>query len=98
MQQPESERALPNPTGQGPLALTRLGCGDVFGLIAFRSLFNFKFDHLAFIQCLVSLHLYGGEVNEHVFARLALDEPITFRCVKPLPTPCSRLTFLTPLS
>src|SRR5467141_4027796 len=70
--------------GQGPFALTRLWCGDVFSLIALRSLFDLEFDHLAFVECLVSLHLYGGEVNEYVFARLALNETITFRCVKPL--------------
>ena len=57
--------------------VSRLGSsGDVFSLIALRSLFDFELDHLAFVQCLVSVHLDGGEVNEHVFARLALDETI----------------------
>ena len=64
--------------------LTRLCSSDAFSLIALGALFDLKFDHLAFVQCLVSVHLNGGEVNEHVFARLALDEPIAFRCVKPL--------------
>src|SRR5260221_10076052 len=68
----------------GPFRLSRLWCGDVFSLIALRSLFDLELDHLAFVECLVSLHLYGGEVHEHVFARLALDESIPFRCVKPL--------------
>ena len=63
---------------------TRLCSGDAFGLIAFRALFDLEFDHLAFVQGLVSIHLDGGEVNKHVFARLALDESIPFRCVKPL--------------
>src|ERR1700692_2312254 len=82
----KSERAWPGLVGPGPQnTCTPLGSsGDVFSLIALRSLFDLELDHLAFVQCLVSLHLYGGEVNEHVFARLALDEPITFRCVKPL--------------
>src|SRR5579863_2314107 len=57
--------------------------GNVFGLIALRPLFDLKLDHLAFVQCLVSVHLDGGEVDEHVFARLALDEPIAFGSVKP---------------
>src|SRR5882672_10193263 len=70
--------------GQGPFALTRLWCGDVFSLIALRSLFDLEFDHLAFVQRLVSVHLDGGEVNEHVFARLALNETIPLRSVKPL--------------
>jgi hypothetical protein len=47
-------------------------------------LFDLEFDHLAFIQGLVSIHLYGGEVHENVFARLALDESVTFRRIKPL--------------
>src|SRR6266851_6036168 len=83
-QNQKSERALPGSIGQGPFALTRLWCGDVFSLIALRSLFDLELDHLAFVECLVSLHLNGGEVNEYVFARLALDETITFRCIKPL--------------
>jgi len=61
----------------------RLCSGDVFSLIAFRALLDLEFDHLAFVQCLVSVHLNGGEVNEHVFARLALDETIAFGSVKP---------------
>jgi len=61
-----------------------LCCGDVFSLVAFRALFDLEFDCLAFVQGLIAFHLNGGEVNEHVFARLALDESIAFGCVKPL--------------
>ncbi len=74
----KSERALPGLAGQGPQN-TRIrsgSSGDVFGLVAFGALFHLKLDHLAFVQCLVSVHLNGGEVHEHVFARLALDETI----------------------
>ena len=78
LRDPKSERALSGCAGQGPQnTCTRLGSsGDVFSLIALRSLFDLELDHLAFVQCLVSVHLDGGEVNEHVFARLALDETI----------------------
>ena len=64
--------------------LPDLCSGDAFSLIALGALFDLKFDHLAFVQRLISVHLNGGEVNEHVFARLALDETIAFGCVKPL--------------
>ena len=76
----KSERALAASAAQGPQnTCTRSGSsGDVFSLIALRSLFDLKLDHLAFVQCLVSVHLNGGEVNEHVFARLALDETVAF--------------------
>jgi hypothetical protein len=72
-------------SGTGPSEhLTRLCSGDAFSLIAFRALFDLEFDRLAFVQRLISVHLNGGEVNEHVFARLALDKSIAFRCIKPL--------------
>jgi hypothetical protein len=41
-------------------------------------LFDLELDHLAFVQRFVSIHLNGGEMYEHVFARLALDESIAF--------------------
>ena len=44
----------------GPFCLSRLWCGDVFSLIALWSLFDLELDHLAFVQCLVSVHLDGG--------------------------------------
>src|ERR1700751_186059 len=78
-----SQRAGPGCAGPGPQnTSTRLRSrGNVFSLIAFRSLFDLEFDHLAFVQRLVSVHLDGGEMNEHVFARLALNETIPFRSV-----------------
>jgi hypothetical protein len=76
----KSERALPGRAGQGPQnACIRLGSSCyAFSLIALRSLLDLELDHLAFVQRLVSIHLNGGEVHEHVFARLALDESIAF--------------------
>jgi len=76
----KSERALPVYDGQGPQnAYLRLGSSAyAFSLIALRSFFDLELDHLAFVQCFVPIHLNGGEMYEHVFARLALDESIAF--------------------
>ena len=73
------ERALPVLRRQGPQNdCLRLGSsGYAFSLIALWSLLDLELDHLAFVQCFVSIHLYGGEMHENVFARLALDESIT---------------------
>jgi REP element-mobilizing transposase RayT len=77
----KSARALPAPRRAADKALRTFGprlrsrC-DVFGLIAFRALLDLEFNHLAFVQRLVAVHLDGGEVNEYVFAGLALDETI----------------------
>src|ERR1700730_10904128 len=84
IRRPKKRKGPAQPDWVGPFCWRWLRCGDVFSLIALGSLFDLELNHLAFVKCLVSLHLYGGEVNEHVFARLALDESIPFRCVKPL--------------
>ncbi len=80
----KSERALSAPRRAADKALRtlfgpRLGSrGDVFSLIAFRALLDLELDHLAFVQRLIAVHLDGGEVNEYIFAGLALDETIPF--------------------
>jgi hypothetical protein len=48
------------------------------------ALLHLKLDELAFVQGLVSIHLNGGEVNEYVLSRLALNETIPLRSVEPL--------------
>src|SRR6266567_6322313 len=50
----------------------------------FGALLAFKLNGLAFIQGLVTLLLDGGEVDEDIFARVALDEAITLGAVEPL--------------
>jgi hypothetical protein len=67
-----------------PKAKRGLGRGYAFGLQAFRALFDFKFHQLAFVQGFVALRLNGRKVDEDVFARLPLNEPVAFRCIKPL--------------
>src|SRR5208282_5116607 len=41
-------------------------------------------NSLAFVQRLVAVRLNRGEVDENIFARLPLDEPITLAGIKPL--------------
>jgi hypothetical protein len=53
-------------------------------LKALRSLLDLELDKLAFVQRLVAIHLDGGEVNEDVLARLALNKPKPLRSIKPL--------------
>ena len=63
--------------GRGLKTGNLLNLGDVFSLKPFGSLFDLKFDKLAFVQRLVSVHLDSGEVNEDILSRLALNKPIT---------------------
>jgi len=56
----------------------------VFRLKAFRALTDFKFDELAFVQRLISVHLDGGKVNENILPGLALNETVPLCCVEPL--------------
>jgi hypothetical protein len=56
----------------------------LLSLHALWSLTDFELDKLAFVQRLVSIHFDGGEVNENVFSRLALDKPEALRRIKPL--------------
>ena len=73
----ERKKALSGRRGQGPQGFWKLShSGDVLSLIAFRALADLEFDHLAFVECLIAVHLDGGEVHKHVFARLALNETV----------------------
>jgi hypothetical protein len=62
----------------------RLEACDVLRLKAFRALLHFKLHRLTFIQRLISFLLNCGEVHEHIFSRLTLDEPVTLRSIEPL--------------
>jgi hypothetical protein len=56
----------------------------VLRLQTFRPLLDFELDLLPLIQRLVTVALNGGEVYEHILARLALNKSKTFRSVEPL--------------
>ena len=56
----------------------------VLRLQTFRPLLDFELDLLSLIQRLVAVALNGGEMDEHILARLALNEAKTFLSVKPL--------------
>lgn len=62
----------------------RLEAGNVLRLQALWTLFHFKFNCLAFVERLVSVHHDGGEVHENIFSGLALDESIALRSIEPL--------------
>src|SRR5436190_21996031 len=57
---------------------------DVLCLKALRALFHLKFHRLTLIQRLITVHLKRGEMHEHIFAGLTLDEPVTLRTIEPL--------------
>ena len=57
---------------------------DVLRLQTFRPLLDFELDLLPLIQRFVTIALNGGEMDEYVLARLALNETKTFRSVEPL--------------
>jgi len=59
------------------------GC-YVLRLKALRTLLDFKFHCLTFIQRLVALGLNGGKMYEYIFAGLALDESKALRSIEPL--------------
>jgi len=63
---------------------TDLEARNVLRLKALRTLLHFELHRLTFIEGLVAVHLNGGEVYEHIFSRLALDESITLRSIEPL--------------
>jgi hypothetical protein len=50
----------------------------------FGALLDLKFDKLAFVQRLVPVHLNGGEMNEDVLSRLALNKSVPLRGIEPL--------------
>lgn len=60
------------------------GCLDVRGLLALRTLGDFKRHFLAFFKCLEAIHLDRGEVREKIFAAIVRsDEPVAFRVIEP---------------
>ena len=63
---------------------TGLQADDVLSLKTFRSLLDFEFHSLAFVERLVTFRLNRRKVYEHVLTGLALNETKTLRCVKPL--------------
>jgi hypothetical protein len=72
------------PAVSGPALQNRLQAGDVRSLEALRAPRDFELNCLAFIQRFVPVRLNGGEVDENILPRLALDEPEAFARVKPL--------------
>jgi hypothetical protein len=64
--------------------LSRLEAGDVRCLQTLGATGNFEFNRLAFVQRLISLRLNGGEMNENIFAGLALNEPESLAGIEPL--------------
>ena len=71
-------------TGDGRPAPFRLEAGDVRSLQALGAAGDFEFNRLSLIQRLVAVHLDGREVNEDIFAGLALDEPVSLAGIEPL--------------
>jgi hypothetical protein len=63
---------------------TGLQADDVLSLKTFRSLLDFEFHCLAFVERLVPFRLDRREVHENVFTGLALNETKTLCCVEPL--------------
>jgi len=57
---------------------------DVLRLQTFRPLLDFELDLLPLIQRFVTIALNGGEMDEYILARLALNKAKTFRSVEPL--------------
>src|SRR6185437_1845145 len=72
------------PAFASPPFLFWLETRDVGRLQALRPGDHVEFDGLAFVQRFVSIGLNRGEVHEHIFPRLALDESIALACIKPL--------------
>src|SRR5579872_6047008 len=68
-----------------PKALSQ---ADVFGLQTFRPLLHDERNPRPFIQRTISASGDGGKMDENVFAILALNEPKSFSCVKPLYGSC----------
>jgi len=63
---------------------TGLQADDVLSLKTFRSLLDFEFHSLAFVERLVPFGLDRRKVHEHILTGLALNETKTLCCVKPL--------------
>ena len=61
-----------------------LKTGNVLSLKALGTLFYFKFNCLAFVQGLVSVHHDRREVDKNVFSGLPLDETVPLGSIEPL--------------
>src|SRR6185369_7880467 len=57
---------------------------DLFGLRTFLTLGDLELDAGAVLQRLVTLHVDGGEVDEHVLAAVDCDEAVALLAVEPL--------------
>ena len=77
----DEKRASRRSSGPPPL---RLEASHVRRLEALGTGGNFEFDRLALVQRLVTIRLDGREVDENIFATLALNETKAFTCVEPL--------------
>jgi hypothetical protein len=69
-----------------PFVILRSGLEglDVRGLQALRSFGDLEFNRLAVIQRLIAISHNRGEMHEHIFSTLALDETEALAGVKPL--------------
>ena len=65
-------------------ALVGLEASDVRCLETLGSLGDFEFNGLTFVQRLVAIGLNGREVNENIFAGLALNESESLCSIEPL--------------
>ena len=57
---------------------------DVRRLQALGAADDFEFNRLAIVQRLIAISHNRGEMHEHIFSTLALDEPEALAGVKPL--------------
>jgi hypothetical protein len=57
---------------------------DVRGVEAFGALLAFKFHRIAFVQSLITVLLYSGEVYEDILTGGTLNKAISFGSVEPL--------------
>jgi hypothetical protein len=64
--------------------VTSLEAGDVRCLQALGALGHFELNGLAVVQGLITVRLNGGEVDENIFARLALNESESLAGIEPL--------------
>jgi len=70
------------PAGEIPSARLA-GFFYIGGLGAFRSLDNFKFDRVSFLQRAVTVPDDGRVMNKDIGAIIASDEPIAFGVIEP---------------
>jgi hypothetical protein len=76
------EKGRAHRSGLGPVH--QLYGGDVRSLQALRTLGDFEFNSLAFVQRFVPFRGDGGKVDENIFAGLALYESESLRSIEPL--------------